>query len=182
MHGMQEVRSSILLSSIKIRERVHRTNPNLNGTQPTKIKKKPSATKFRLKIRTAMKHYRLVLTIGIIEILIGGVTLLSNLLALALSQNTKSLSVLCFVVTAGIISTLLGIGLLKFRKIAYYLLLYFSSVIILSKVLIFMDVIHLNGALETTIPGFIKNITSVIYHGFIILYLVRPGIRRIFHR
>ncbi len=129
-----------------------------------------------------MRHYRTVLFIGIIEIAIGGITLASNFITLALSHNSKSLSVLCFVVISGIISTLLGIGLLKFRKEAYLLLLYFSSVIILSKVLIFMNVIHLNGSLETSIPGAVKNTASIVYHGFVIAYLNKPDIKQIFHR
>jgi hypothetical protein len=129
-----------------------------------------------------MKHYRIVLTIGIIEIFLGGGALLGNIVTLALSENNKSLGVFCFVAIAGIISALLGVGLLKFRKEAYLILLYFSSVIILSKLLIFMGVIHLNGALETAIPGSIKNIISVIYHGLVIAYLNKPGIKQIFHR
>ena len=129
-----------------------------------------------------MKHYRTVLAIGIIEICIGGSALLGNIITSVLSQNNKSFGILCFVITAGIISILLGIGLLKFRKEAYLLLLYFSSVIILSKILIFMGVIHLNGALETALPGAIKNIVSIIYHGFVIAYLNKPGIKQIFHK
>jgi len=129
-----------------------------------------------------MKHYRIVLTIGVIEICIGGSTLLGNIITLALSQNSKSFGIFCFVIIASIISTVLGMGLLKFRKEAYLLLLYFSSVIILSKILIFMDVIHLNGALETAIPGPIKNIASIIYHGFVIAYLNKPGTKQIFHK
>ncbi|MBN1869717.1 MAG: hypothetical protein JW847_03970 [Candidatus Omnitrophica bacterium] len=129
-----------------------------------------------------MKHYRVVLAIGIIEICIGGSTLLGNLITSVLSQNSKSFGVLCFVIIAGLMSAFLGLGLLKFRREAFRLLLYFSSVIILSKVLIFMDVIRLNGALETVIPGSIKDIASVIYHGFVIAYLNKPGIRQIFHR
>jgi uncharacterized membrane-anchored protein len=129
-----------------------------------------------------MKHYRLVLTIGILEILIGSITLLSNFATLALSQNNKSPNVLCFVVITGILSVLLGIGILKFRKKAYQLLLYFSSVIILSKILILTDIIDLNGALEVTVPGPLKNTVSIVYHGFVIAYLNKPGIRQIFHR
>lgn len=128
-----------------------------------------------------MRHYRLVFLIGSIEILIGGVTLLSNLVTLALSQNDKSPGVLCFVVLAGIISTLLGVGILKFKKRAYQLLLYFASVILLSKVLILLDVIRLNGALETTIPAAVKNSASIVYHGLVVAYLNKPGIRQIFH-
>ena len=129
-----------------------------------------------------MKHYRVVLMIGIIEICIGGSALLGNLVTSIFFENTKGFGVLFFVTTAGFISTLLGVGLLKFRKEAYLLLLYFSSVIILSKVLIFLDVIQLNGALETTIPGPFKNIVSIVYHGFVIFYLNKPGIKQIFHR
>ena len=128
-----------------------------------------------------MKHYRLVLMIGSIEILIGSVTLFSNLVTLTLSQNNKSPRVLCFVIMAGVISTLLGVGMLKFKKRAYQLLLYFASVILLSKVLILLDVIRLNGALETTIPAPIKNTASIVYHGFVIAYLNKPGIKQIFH-
>ena len=129
-----------------------------------------------------MKHYRTVLIIGMIEICIGGSTLLGNFFTLIQSQNNKSLGVLCFVLIAGTVSTLLGIGLLNYRKEAYLILLYFSSVIILSKVLIVMGVIELSGALETTFPSSMKNLTSMIYHGFIIAYLSKPGIKQIFHR
>ena len=129
-----------------------------------------------------MKHYRTILTIGIIEICIGSSAILGNIFSSTLSENNKSFGVFCFVSITGIISTLLGIGLLRFRKEAYLLLLYFSSVIILSKILIFMDVIHLNGTLETAVPGLIKNIVSILYHGFVIAYLSKPGIKQIFHR
>jgi hypothetical protein len=128
-----------------------------------------------------MRHYRLLLAIGVIEILIGSVTILFNLVTLGLSQNDKTLNVLGFVLVAGTISTLIGIGLLRFKKIAYQLLLYFSSVIILSKILIFIDVIQLNGALETTLPGPVKNMASIAYHASIIVYLNKPGIKQIFH-
>ncbi|HQP10268.1 MAG TPA: hypothetical protein PKV41_02650, partial [Candidatus Omnitrophota bacterium] len=115
-------------------------------------------------------------------ICIGSGTLLSNAILLALSQNNKSFGVLCFVFIAGTISSLLGIGLLKFRKEAYSLLLYFSSMIILSKALIFLGVIHLNGALGTLVPGPVKDIVSIIYHGLVIVYLNKPDVKQIFHQ
>ena len=129
-----------------------------------------------------MRHHRPVLVIGIAEILIGGITLLWNLLALGLAINAKSPGVFAFVMIAGLVSVSLGIGILKFKKAACYLLLYFSSVVILSKVLIFLNVIELNGSLETTVPGPIKNAASVIYHGFVILYLKEKGIHKLYHR
>lgn len=129
-----------------------------------------------------MHHYRTVLIIGIAEIVIGSVTVLFNLMAWSLAASTKSPNVLIFVVTTGIISILIGFGVLNFKKLAYQLLLYFSSVIILSKLLIFAGILQLNGALETTIPAPLKNMVSIVYHGFVIVYLSKRGIKEIYHR
>jgi len=46
----------------------------------------------------------------------------------------------------------------------------------------FMGVIHLSGALETIVPMPIKDFISIMYHGFVIYYLKKPGIKEIFHR
>lgn len=128
-----------------------------------------------------MKNYRAVLVIGLIEIFIGGVTLIGTLGALVLSLNTKTANVLLFVLITGIMSTLLGVGILKFKKFAYQFLLYFSSVIILTKLLIFADIMHLNGELTTFIPSTIKNSISIVYHGLVVYYLSKPGIKDLFH-
>ena len=133
--------------------------------------------------------------IGVIEILIGSSALLGNFISLALSLNTKDWNVLVFVVTAGCVSTLIGIGILKLNKTAYHFLLYFSSVVILSKILILLNIIELNGQLEISfhkaldIPlteGFknfmisIKNLTSIAYHGLVIYILRRAEIKEQF--
>ena len=127
-----------------------------------------------------LKPYKIILSIGIIEILIGSLTIFVNIISLALSLNTKTPGVLCFVIITGITSTLIGIGLFKFNKSAYRLLIYFSSTIILSKILIFMNVLQLNGALETTLPSFFKRIISVAYHGFVIYYLTHHDVKEVF--
>ena len=129
-----------------------------------------------------MRYYRTVLIIGIIEILIGSITILWNAAAIILGTNTKSPGVLAFVLTAGCVSSLLGVGLLNLKRPAYYVLLYFSSVVLLSKLLIFLGVMQLNGELETIVPGWIKSLTSIIYHSFLIYYLTHSHIRRMFHR
>ena len=128
-----------------------------------------------------MQSYRTIVIIGTIEILIGLITVLLNIVTLLLLANDKSPNVLAFVIIAGCLSTLIGVGLLKFHKKAYDLLLYFSSVIILSKVLIIFGIIQLNGALETTVPGPVKSSISILYHSFILYYLKRPDIKSIFH-
>src|SRR5262245_29747782 len=103
---MQEVRSSILLSSTIF------------------------ASAF-------MQTYRAVLIIGIIEVLIGTITLFGNLIFIILDLNNKSGNVLAFILITGCMSGMIGVGILKFNKIAYNLLIYFSSVIILTKFLMF---------------------------------------------
>ena len=129
-----------------------------------------------------MKHFRTILIIGIIEILIGGTTLIGTFGSLLLSSNTKPFNVLFFVITAATVSTLIGVGILKFKKIAYQLLLYFSSVVILSKILIFMDVLQLSGELQTIVPSVLTNTISIIYHATVIAYLKKDAIMKIFHR
>ncbi|MDP2652550.1 MAG: hypothetical protein Q8Q08_00800 [Candidatus Omnitrophota bacterium] len=128
-----------------------------------------------------MKQFRVVLIIGIIEILIGSISLFIVFSSLILGTSAKPPGILLFIVAAACISTLIGIGILKFKKAAYNVLLYFSSVIFLSKILIFMDIIQLNDAVGTSIPGHVKDAISMAYHGFVIYYLKKDDIRKIFH-
>jgi len=128
-----------------------------------------------------VKKYRGILLLGILEILIGGLTLCAIFASIVTGINTKTPNVLLFVITTAILSTLIGIGLLQLRPEAYKLLLYFSSVILLSKILILADIVSLNGALTSFIPQFVRDIVSGFYHASIIYYLRRPEIKTIFH-
>jgi hypothetical protein len=142
-----------------------------------------------------MKNYRIIFIIGVTEILIGSSALFVNLLTVFLTVNVKTPNVLFFVVMTGIMSTFLGIGILKFNRTAYELLIYFSSVIVLSKILIIFGVIHLNGSLEvslhkawgtpltTELIAFstgLKNALSIMYHGFIISYFRKNDLKQLF--
>jgi len=118
---------------------------------------------------------------AIIEIFIGLATLTAVILSLAQGKSTKSLQVLVFVLITAIISSGLGWGILRYKLLAYRLLLYFSSIIILSKILIFAKIITLTGALEITIPSSLKNIISVLYHSLLIFYFTRKSIREQFN-
>ena len=75
----------------------------------------------------------------------------------------------------------IGIGILRFNKVAYQTLLYFASVIVLSKILILMGLIRLNGELEVTVPSHVKSFVSIAYHGFLIIYLRKMDVQRNFH-
>ena len=128
-----------------------------------------------------LRAYQLVWLIGTIEIFIGGITLLATGLSLLFSTSSKPPNVLFFVMATASISTYLGIGILNLKKRAYELLIYFASVILLSKALIFMNIIYLNNALETSIPSPIKNGISIFYHASLIFYLTKSDVKKIFH-
>lgn len=111
-----------------------------------------------------------ILIFGLIEIAIGAITLIAVMTSLILTISTKPLNILLFVITTSLISLGLGLGIIKRNIQAYRMLLFFASVVILSKILIFTKIIALNGALETSIPASVKNIISLIYHILILLY------------
>jgi hypothetical protein len=128
-----------------------------------------------------LKPFRTILFIGIIEICIGGITLLTTWFSLIFGVNAKTPNVLLFVIVAATVSTSIGIGILKFKKIAYDLLLYFSSVVIFSKLLIFMDIIQLNGVLQTAVPHYANDAISIVYHAYVICCLKQDEIKKVFH-
>lgn len=127
-----------------------------------------------------MKHNWGLITFALIEITIGSITSLAVITSLILGKATKPPAVLIFVLTTAIISSSLGIGILRNNLTSYHLLLFFSTVIIVSKILIFAKIITLTGALETTVPQSTKNIISVIYHSLLIWYFSRPSVRKRF--
>ena len=129
----------------------------------------------------SMKDKLGIALFAITEILIGLITLTAVILSLAQGKSAKSLEVLVFVLITAIISSGLGLGILRYKLLAYRLLLYFSSIIILSKILIVAKLITLTGALETTLPYSLKNITSALYHSLLIFYFTRKSIRELFN-
>jgi len=123
-----------------------------------------------------------IIFFAVIEVFIGLITLISVIYSLNQGKSTKPLEVLVFVLTTAAISLSLGIGILRYNLTCYDLLLYFSSIIILSKILIFAKIITLNGALETTLPMDLKNITSILYHSTVIIYFRQKPIKEYFNK
>lgn len=127
-----------------------------------------------------MPRPKILLYIGLTEILIGSLTLLGTAISLLFSFNTKTPNVLTFILISATISLMLGFGILILSGIAYKTLIYFSSFILINKVLILFDIFRLNGALETFIPPPLKNMISIVYHAFVIVYLCRSDIKKLF--
>ena len=127
-----------------------------------------------------MTRGKILTAIGVIEILIGAITISATTFSVMAGTNAKTPNVLGFVLLTSFLSTALGIGTLRRRKAACDLLVYFSSVIVLSKVLIFAGIITLNGALEASVPASFKNSISILYHCFVIFYLCRDDVKKLF--
>ncbi|MCM8763202.1 MAG: hypothetical protein NC936_05695 [Candidatus Omnitrophica bacterium] len=127
-----------------------------------------------------MKAKRGILFFGTTEILVGSITFVATIFSLMSGKSTKPLEVLIFVTTTSVISIALGIGILRRSLSCYHLLLFFATIIILSKILIFAKIMSLTGELETTIPAPVKNLISIIYHSFLIYYFSRSGIKKEF--
>ena len=117
---------------------------------------------------------------GITEILIGGITLIAIIFSLIAGKSTKPLEVLIFVFATSLISLSLGIGVIRRSLQSYHLLLFFATVIILSKILIFAKILSLSGELETNIPSEAKNFISIAYHCILIYYFSRASIKKEF--
>jgi len=117
---------------------------------------------------------------AITEILIGSITFLGITLSLLRGTNTKPAAVFLFVLVTAIISTSLGFGILSLKRHALHMLIFLSTIIVFSKLLIFAKIISLSGALETTIPQDIKNLISIFYHTLLIVYFSRKPVKEQF--
>jgi hypothetical protein len=101
-------------------------------------------------------------------------------LSLTEGKSTKPPEVLIFVLITAMISMGLGLGILRYNVGCYRTLIFFSLIVILSKILIFANIITLNGALETTVPSSLKNIISLIYHSLLMFYFTRRSVKQHF--
>lgn len=121
-----------------------------------------------------------ILFFSITEILIGTISLSALLSDMIIMPSAKSPEVVVFILGTALISISLGFGILKRSIDSYHLLLFFSTVIILSKILIFVNIISLNDTLETIVPSGLKNSISIIYHSLVILYFTRKPVKKQF--
>ena len=126
---------------------------------------------------------RIIKIIAYIEILIG----LSTILGLATSPlffvPTKPLNVFVFVMISAVVSGILGIGILKYKEQARILIVFFSGYVVLTKILVFSNLLQLYCDRVTFIPSYFKNSISIFYHVFIILFFTRQNVKKYFiHR
>ncbi|UCC95232.1 MAG: hypothetical protein JSW40_00365 [Candidatus Omnitrophota bacterium] len=127
-----------------------------------------------------MRNKILVKIIAFIELSIGLVTLISLVVYSLLSLSQKPLNVFMFVCISSLISILIGVGLLSGRDLARHSLLFFSSYIILTKILVFANLLQFKGEIITFIPTSIKNALSVGYHALLIVLFSQKRVKAFF--
>lgn len=122
---------------------------------------------------------RLIITvIASMEVFIGLFTLSGMAFYIHLGRLAKPPNVLTFVTVTAVASTLLGLGLLRRKRAAVTLLIFFSGYIILTKAMVAMGLMRFNGEMLTVIPTDFKNIISTAYHLLVIVLLTKPSLQK----
>jgi len=116
---------------------------------------------------------KLIKIIAIIELSMGVFTICGITIYALLTISKKPLNVFIFIFLANLTSSIIGIGLLNYKQWARNFLVFFSGCIVLTKIMIFAGLLHLNGEIVTFPPASLKNYVSIVYHGFIVLFLTR---------
>jgi len=129
-----------------------------------------------------MKHGRGIKYFAYTEIILGIVSLFSTIFCLLNNRTPYPVTVATFLFATALISISLGIGILNYSRPSYYLLIFFSGVVVLSKILIFSKIISLNQTITSTLTPGVKNTTSLIYHSLLIFYFTRKSVIDIFFR
>ena len=113
----------------------------------------------------------IIYLIGVIEILIGLLTLSGLAYSFFFPQVRKPVNILVFVLISSLISASLGFGVIKLKDIARKLLIFFSGWVILTKILILIGILQFTGESIVKIfnPAF-KDSLSILYHTAVILF------------
>lgn len=123
---------------------------------------------------------RIIRFIGLIECLIGIVTLGTIVVQPFMFDSSKTPAVLVFVGGTALISFAIGLGLLRRNERSRAYLVYFSGYILIEKFLIFAGVLTLRGKILETVAGLPTDWISFAYHASALVILTRPEARRAF--
>ena len=127
-----------------------------------------------------MHQKTVIKIIGLAELLIAFIALVSFAVCFLFSTLRKPPNVFAFVVISNAISILLGVGMLCYREWARVALIFFSGYIIITKLLIFSQLLHFSGEILVFMPEELKNVISIVYHSFLILALRNPAVKTYF--
>ena len=114
--------------------------------------------------------------IGSIELLIGLTTILFVILFDLFSIVEKPLGVFIFVMISAVLSTTIGFGILRYRRWARILIIFFSGYVICLKVLIYLNIVYFTGEILKVVPSDLKNIVSFLYHLSVIIFFTNKKV------
>ena len=132
------------------------------------------------KFSNGMKVERLIRLIALAEMLIGLSTIFGLTVTTIMGLSTKSPNVFIFVLLSAGLSSAIGLGILNRQEWARNILVFFAGYVILTKALIFVKLLSLNGEIVTALPNSLKNYISVIYHIFVIIFFTRNPVKAFF--
>jgi hypothetical protein len=114
--------------------------------------------------------------IGLVELLIGGMTFLTLIQQKLFYVSDKPASVFVMVLISGLISAILGLGILIYKNWARVLLVFFSGYVLFLKVLLYTGIIRFTGELLTVPSPYIRDSVSAAYHIFVIVFFLNRDI------
>jgi hypothetical protein len=114
--------------------------------------------------------------IGCIELFIGLFTLLFVILFDIFSIIEKPQGVFIFVLLSASISAFIGYGILTLKKWARIFIIFFSGYVIILKILLYLGVVKFTGEIIKTPPSHIKDLISLLYHIFVIIFFTNSGV------
>ena len=115
-------------------------------------------------------------SIGFIELILGLVRFFFVISFDLLSIIEKPPGVFIFVVISAVVSTAIGYGILHYKNWARVLLIFFSGYVIALKALIYLDVVQLTGDIIAVPPPYIKDIISILYHLFVVIFFANKKV------
>ncbi len=120
--------------------------------------------------------------IATIELSLGLITILGLIFYPLFYLSYKPYNTLLFVLTSSIISAILGYGIFKLQDWARRLLVFFSGYIVLTKLLVFANLLELKGEMIGILPFSFKNLISLAYHISLIIMLESRIFKQVFTR
>jgi hypothetical protein len=120
------------------------------------------------------------MAISCVEMLIGASTVTGLLASAAMAAQKKPANVFLFVLVSAAASFIIGAGLFRRKEWARMPLVFFSGYIILTKMLVFTGLMKFSGEIITFIPADLKNLISILYHFFVVVYFTRMSIKKEF--
>ncbi len=123
---------------------------------------------------------KIISAIAYIEMIISVVTVIGLSAAIAMGEQHKPCNVFVFVLVTAWVSFGIGLGILLYKEWARLVLVFFSGCIIVIKILIFAGLVRFNGEIITAVPADVKNLISIGYHLFIVVYFTRLSVKKEF--